>query len=377
MERIQLKPRQGWQQQFEQLGFTYHSIDDLYWDERYAYRFTSDQIDHLESVTEELHQMALQAVGQVVREGSYEKFAIPEAFWKKIEDSWLAGEFSLYGRFDLSWNGSGEPKLLEYNADTPTGLVESSVAQWYWLQDVFPQHDQFNSLHEKLIAQWQKLSAGKPVHFAGISASEEDWGNLSYLRDTAMQAGLRTVQLDMADIGLNADTATFVDQDNQPIQRLFKLYPWEWMCREGFGPALLQTEMQCIEPAWKMLLSNKAILPLLWEMFPNHPNLLAASFDQWRISGDYVKKPLYSREGDNISLYQGSQILRTEGQYGAEGYVYQQLAPLPFYDDGITPAFACIGSWIVGDQAAGIGIREDATLITKDTSRFIPHFFTE
>jgi glutathionylspermidine synthase len=111
MERMQLKPRQGWQQQFEQLGFTYHSIDDLYWDERYAYRFTSDQIDHLESVTEELHQMALQAVGQVVREGSYEKFAIPEAFWKKIEDSWLAGEFSLYGRFDLSWNGSGEPEV--------------------------------------------------------------------------------------------------------------------------------------------------------------------------------------------------------------------------------------------------------------------------
>jgi glutathionylspermidine synthase len=126
-----------------------------------------------------------------------------------------------------------------------------------------------------------------------------------------------------------------------------------------------------------MILSNKAILPVLWELFPHHPNLLPAYFDAWRISGNHVKKPLYSREGENISIYADGEVLHTTGEYGAEGYVYQAYAPQPKFDDGITPAYTSIGAWVVGDEAAGIGIREDETLITKNTSRFIPHYFID
>jgi glutathionylspermidine synthase len=128
---------------------------------------------------------------------------------------------------------------------------------------------------------------------------------------------------------------------------------------------------------WKSILSNKAILPILWELFPNHPNLLPAFFEAGRIEGDFVKKPLYSREGENISIYAQGQSLHTPGEYGAEGFIYQGFAPQPKFDDGITPAYTSIGAWMVGDQAAGIGLREDETLITKNTSRFVPHFFVE
>ncbi|MFZ4529700.1 MAG: glutathionylspermidine synthase family protein [Undibacterium curvum] len=375
MERISLQPRSGWQQQFEQLGFSYHSIDDLYWDERYAYRFSEQQIDVLEQATEDLHQMCLQAVDHVLRHGMQERFSIPPNFWQRVEQSWREREFSLYGRFDLSWNGQGAPKMLEYNADTPTGLVESSVAQWYWLQDVFPDADQFNSIHEKLIAQWQSFPHKGMLHFACIMQNEEDEGNLSYLRDTAIQAGLTTRQLCVEQIGWDAQRARLVDDVDLVIDNLFKLYPWEWLSREAFSTHLEQPETRIIEPAWKMILSNKAILPVLWELFPGHPNLLPAFFDRWRIQGDYVKKPLYSREGENISIYRGSEVIHTDGEYGAEGYVYQAFAPQAFFDDGITPAYTSIGSWVIGDQAAGIGIREDATLITKNTSRFVPHYF--
>lgn len=377
MIRESLTPRKNWQEQFESLGFSYHSIDGLYWDERYAYRFTAEQIDTLEQASEELHQLALQAVDQVIKNGMQERFAIPPAFWSHVEESWRDKEFSLYGRFDLSWNGSGAPKMLEYNADTPTGLVESSVAQWYWLQDVFPDADQFNSLHEKLIAQWKKYPAKGLIHFACAGGNEEDEGNLSYLRDTAIQAGFATKQLAIEELGWDAENALFVDNANAKIDNLFKLYPWEWLCREAFAPQLLSRSMQVIEPAWKMVLSNKAILPILWEMFPNHPNLLPAYFDAWRISGNFVKKPMYSREGENISIYADGQVIHTPGHYGEEGYVYQAFAPQPKFDDGITPAYTSIGAWIVGDEAAGIGIREDETLVTKNTSRFIPHYFVE
>jgi glutathionylspermidine synthase len=139
----------------------------------------------------------------------------------------------------------------------------------------------------------------------------------------------------------------------------------------------LHAPMRIIEPMWKSILSNKAILPILWELFPNHPNLLPAFFEAGRIEGDFVKKPLYSREGENISIYAQGQSLHTPGEYGAEGFIYQGFAPQPKFDDGITPAYTSIGAWMVGDQAAGIGLREDETLITKNTSRFVPHFFVE
>ena len=377
MIRTSLTPRTGWQQQFESLGFTYHSIDGLYWDERYAYRFTADQVDTLEQASLDLHQMSLQAVDHVVKHGMQEKFAIPQAFWSQVEDSWRAKEFSLYGRFDLSWDGTGAPKMLEYNADTPTGLVESSVAQWYWLQDVFPDADQFNSLHEKLIAQWKKFPGKGLLHFACAGGNEEDEGNLSYLRDTAIQAGFATKQCAIESLGWDEEEGVFVDDLDSRIDNLFKLYPWEWLCREDFSNHLLKRPMRIIEPAWKMILSNKAILPILWELFPNHPNLLPAHFDAWRISGNHVKKPLYSREGENISIYANGEVMHTGGEYGEEGYIYQAYAPQPKFDDGITPAYTSIGAWIVGDEPAGIGIREDETLITKNTSRFIPHYFVE
>jgi glutathionylspermidine synthase len=377
MIRESLTPRPGWQKQFEELGFSYHSIDGLYWDERYAYRFTAAQIDTLEQASIDLHQMCLRAVEHVVSKGQIERFAIPETFWSHVETSWREKEFSLYGRFDLSWNGTGAPKMLEYNADTPTGLVESSVAQWYWLQDVFPQADQFNSLHEKLIEQWKKFPEKGVLHFACAGANEEDVGNLSYLRDTAIQAGFTTKQCSMDELGWDDANRELVDGSDVKIENLFKLYPWEWLCREQFSSHLLARPAKIIEPAWKMILSNKAILPVLWELFPKHPNLLPAFADSWRISGNYVKKPLYSREGENISVYADGQVIHTVGEYGEEGFIYQAYAPQPKFDDGITPAYTSIGAWMVGDEAAGIGLREDETLITKNTSRFVPHYFIE
>lgn len=376
MIRESLRPRPGWQQQFEELGFSYHSIDGLYWDERYAYRFTAKQIDILEQASVDLHQMCMQAVDHVIRQGQLERFAIPPAFWALVEQSWREQEFSLFGRFDLSWNGTGAPKMLEYNADTPTGLVESSVAQWYWLQDAFPQADQFNSLHEKLIEQWKKFDGKGLIHFA-CADSEEDIGNLSYLRDTAIQAGFATKQCLVSDLGWDEHNAEIVDDHDVKVEHLFKLYPWEWLCREQFSEHLLNRPTRIIEPAWKMILSNKAILPVLWELFPQHPNLLPAYTEAWRMSGNHVKKPLLSREGENISIYADGQVLHTEGEYGHEGYIYQGYAPQPKFDDGITPAYSSIGAWMVGDQAAGIGIREDESLITKNTSRFVPHYFVD
>ena len=373
MQRENRVPRIDWPQKVEDLGFYFHSIDGVYWDERACYRFTAAEIDTLEAATAELQARALEAVGRAIDKRDYERFRIPGPFAALIERSWADGEKSLYGRFDLAWNGRGEPKMLEYNADTPTALLEASVIQWYWLQDVFPQADQFNSIHEKLIERWKAMRGELPadgrVYFSGDPDSAEDQGNLDYLRDTATQAGLDAQAIAISDIGW--DGTRFVDLEGRTISALFKLYPWEWMVREEFGRNLLARTMKVIEPPWKMLLSNKAILALLWEMFPDHPNLLAASFEPGRFATDFVKKPLYSREGANVSITAGGRTLEAPGAYGEEGFVWQAYHELPRFDGN----YAVIGSWIVGEEPAGIGIREDDSPITKNSSRFVPHYF--
>jgi glutathionylspermidine synthase len=357
-------------------------MDGTYWDESACYAFSADQVDLLESATEELHRMCLAAVEVVINEKRMTEFAIPEPFHALVEASWRRRDPTLFGRFDLSWDGIGDPKMLEYNADTPTSLLEASVVQWHWLEDVRPGADQFNSLHEKLIDRWRAIKgtyAEDELCFACLKDNEEDFGNTEYLRDTALQAGWNARALWIEDLGWDPGSRRFVDLEDTPVECIFKLYPWEWMVREAFAPHLLLETAQWVEPAWKMLLSNKALLAVLWELNYGHPNLLPAYFTPSRFAGEYVKKPLLSREGANVTLNRRLGMVSESGAYGAEGWIYQGYAPLPSYESQSDPGggrrFPVIGSWIVGGAAAGIGIREDDSPITKNTSRFVPHYF--
>ncbi len=192
----------------------------------------------------------------------------------------------------------------------------------------------------------------------------EDLRTIEYMRDVSGQGGWATEQLDIAQIGW--DGRSFTDIAGQPVTALFKLYPWEWMLRESFGTHLTSDCTAFIEPAWKMLLSNKAILPILWEMFPGHPNLLPAALRRDDIDGPCVEKPVHGREGADIRRL-------ASGQAGSarRGRIYQAAAQLPVFDH----MHVVVGSWIIAGQAAGMGLREDRTAITTNTSRFVPHYF--
>lgn len=382
MKRITVAPRPDWQNEMARIGFNYHSIDGNYWQEDACYVFTESQIDLLEDATNTLHHMYVQAVAHVVKTGDYARLGIDNIAAKQIEDSFGRQAPSLYGRFDLCFDGINPPKLYEYNADTPTALFEASVAQWYWLQaqgGILRGADQFNNIHERLLVEFESL---KPMlgydtlYLTAVSDSIEDLTTTQYLQDVAIQAGLQTDYIDIGNIGYRMSDGQFTDLNDNIIRHLFKLYPWEWLLAEEFGQHIASSNIHLIEPAYKLLMSNKALLTVLWEMFPNHPNLLAASLNPNDISTNVVKKPFFSREGANISLTHANQTLSTHGQYGQEGYVYQESKPLPkFSNNQGQDVFAVIGSWIVGHSAAGIGIREDSTLITKDTSLFVPHAF--
>ena len=385
MFRMPCQPRKGWQQLANEFGFHFHTMyGEPYWDESAYYQFTLAQIENdIEDPTAELHQMCLAVTEDVVNsEELLTRFRIPEQHWDLVRNSWQERAPSLYSRLDLVYNGKGPAKLLENNADTPTSLYESGFWQWLWLSQnvdagkLALHADQFNSLQEKLVHRFREIALHyniNQLHMACCKDTVEDRGTVQYLQDCATEAGLLADFVFIEDIGL-ADTGVFTDLQDAPITDCFKLYPWEFMLREEFGDVLEDAQVNWIEPPWKSIISNKALLPQLWKKFEGHPNLLAAYFsDEIKtntLSGKWIKKPLFSREGANVSIIEGGIENRlSDGPYGEEGYIVQAFEPLPVFEGNHT----LIGSWLVDDMPAGISVREDASAITQDHSRYLPH----
>ena len=385
MFRMPCQPRKGWQQLANEFGFHFHTMyGEPYWDESAYYQFTLAQIENdIEDPTAELHQMCLAVTEDVVNsEELLTRFRIPEQHWDLVRNSWQERAPSLYSRLDLVYNGKGPAKLLENNADTPTSLYESGFWQWLWLSQnvdagkLALHADQFNSLQEKLVHRFREIALHYNInhlHMACCKDTVEDRGTVQYLQDCATEAGLLADFVFIEDIGL-ADTGVFTDLQDAPITDCFKLYPWEFMLREEFGDVLEDAQVNWIEPPWKSIISNKALLPQLWKKFEGHPNLLAAYFSDEintnALSGKWIKKPLFSREGANVSIIEGGiENKLSDGPYGEEGYIVQAFEPLPVFEGNHT----LIGSWLVDDMPAGISVREDASAITQDLSRYLPH----
>ncbi len=380
-----IKPRDSWQERLCELGFDFYEVSDShpYWDESQFFQVTMDQVNEIDRVSEELHLLFIDAVKYVFDNDLLHLFGVPERHHELLKQSFLNDPSYLYGRFDFAWDGANPAKVLEYNSQTPTSLFEASVAAWDWMKQnvdkgLLPSDsDQFNLLDEQLITQFSYLKVTKkpvtPVlHFVCDEGSSEDRRTVTYLAACAEDAGWETVIIDVSDIHLTVDNQ-FADHNKKVIQNLFSLYPYEFALFDEYADYIKDSGCKFIEPLWKVILSSKALLPILWKLNPNHPNLLACYF-----AGDEnskklkrrVTKPIYSREGANISIeFEGEVIEGSDGFYGDEGYIHQEYAPLAKFNNG----YCVIGSWLIGKVGCGISFRESNKLITNDVSRFVPH----
>ncbi len=377
MTRRECRPRPDFQQIVEGQGLVYHTNADgsPYWKEDACYLFSRKEVDRLYEAAKELHQMFLAAAGHILEQADgLASLGIPASLHDLILRAWEDDQWEFYGRFDLTLDHRGVPKLIEYNADTPTGLIEASAIQWYWKEDLFPQADQFNSIHESLITRWNELLEHGQVtkqltHFTSVANHPEDRMTIGYLALIAEKAGLTTDYIAINQIGWDQDKSEFVDEHNRAIQQLFKLYPWEWLGAEDFASHLKTARWTVLEPAWKAIFASKRLLATLQQLYPKHPQLLRVS-DQPML-GNYVTKPIFGREGHNVTFYEhGVEIDRRDGPHGDENLIYQEHCPLIQTRPGL---YAQCGVWMAGPEPVGLGIREDTRPILGNTSQFVPH----
>ena len=142
--------RPGWEAEVEAQGLVYNRTElpggevRSYWREGPFYDFTMAEVERLEGWVAQLFEMCVAAGDHVVEHDLFDRMGIPPIARPEIRRTWEAEPPSVYGRFDLWDHGAGStPRLLEYNAQTPTSLVESAV----------PEDDVFAGVRERVPQQ--------------------------------------------------------------------------------------------------------------------------------------------------------------------------------------------------------------------------------
>lgn len=391
MERVIIAPRPDWQAKVEQLGFDWHTPEgQTYWDETAYWKLSPTEIEALRAAGNEAQALLLDTVNQIIVGNELPLYGFDGALAELIEKSWeeRGSEPTLMGRFDFGFDGV-QPRLLDYNGETPSSLFETSMVQRQWLQEALPGSTQFNTLNEHLGVVFRKLAAaqratirydGDPdpvVHFTTMTPNPETEGNARYLLNLAQASGLIAEFVALTDIGWHSD-GYFCDSQNQEIDTLLKLWPLAWLLEDEFGQKLageaLDGNITLVEPTWKLLAQNKRVLAAMWDRNAYHPMLLNTSpINSPVLAGTtgIVRKPINGVDGQNIRVLNLDNTVADEtgGNYEADQFIFQERANLAQADGH----FAVCNVWVVGGEACALGIREADTVIGDIAARFVPH----
>lgn len=389
MKRIITPNWHNWQQELQDVGVpnpiykAERGTTESDWLDGVAYSFTRDEIAQLKEATLTVNKLMLNAVNEAVnRPDIMLKMAIPESSHDLFKESWESMDKNLVGRMDWSFDADGTPKLLEINGDSVQGLVLAGPGQLAYLEAVHKSKGkQWNDIAVALESAFGRMSLPDTLYFTGDLEDQADILEISFIEERARVAGLNTRFISLEDIGIT-NTGRFADLGDDIIEAILVYQPWEWTLDTPFGDYFLHgNDPKCtmIEPAWRMLVSNKGLMALMWEMYEGHENLLPTFIDyDARADGleeDYAQKPIYGFEAANVTLVESGQVIAENPDSEADssdGYVYQGLCPLPEFDG----KYAQVCTWMIADQAAGLSVKESDGLISDYFSPTVPHIIS-
>lgn len=393
MRRIAMKPRADWRPGLRKYPFGVRSLGaGAAWRERARYEFNAGQIDHIESVADEIHAMVLEACRYAVSGEHLPAFGYSRQGARLIEESWRSywsgGAFDdragpLAGRLTFAFDGGETLKLLETQYDGALGLFAAAVIQRNWLETLAPGASQFNGLHEGLVERWGELAAaaespaGDVLYFACLTPDAAREGELAYVAGAAEEAGLPVRLLPLQTIGW--DGRGFCDGEGLPIDWLYKLYPWQSIANDALGEKIRDGAPTVAEPAWAALASNHGLLALLHHLYPTHPNLCRAGGDAGAVGGAEraTQRTFFGLEHAAARLFDadGAEIWsNVDGDLTGPCVWLEQPHLFHAEEDGVS---AVVDAWIIGGKCLGMAVREADGPIVGPDAWIIPHLFVE
>ena len=374
----------------EKIGFFWHTDpDETPYVASEIVEISSDEADAYYEAVNELYDMFVEAGEYVIENELFHEIGIPFNLIDAVKMSWENDvHWHLYGRFDLAGGLDGKPiKLIEFNADTPTALFETSILQWAILKlNNMEESHQFNNLYEAIRDNFKRLIMmeddvsnfdehyeGWKILFSSVKDNEEEESTVKLLQTIATEAGFETEFAYIEDVEFSDEEGVFYNDEN--YEYWFKLIPWEDIAIEESDLARILTNIMenqkaiILNPAYTLMFQSKAFMKILWDLYPNHPLLLETSFDPLEGKAQ-VEKRIFGREGANtVIVDENHKILaETDGEYGEFGVVYQEYAELPTNDKGESYQAGVFYSY----EACALGFRKGG-LILDNYSKFVGH----
>jgi glutathionylspermidine synthase len=374
----------------EELGFVWHTdSDETSYLSSQLVEITETEAAAYYEAGNTLYDMFVEAGEYVVENDLFHEIGIPFNLVEQIKESWENEvHWHLYGRFDLAGGIDGQPiKLLEFNADTPTALFETAIVQWAMLkQNKMDESRQFNILYDKLLENFQRLVTleesveafderydGWKFLFTAIRGSAEEENTVKLLQHIATEAGYATTFAYMDEVEFSSDEGIYYE--GEAYELWFKLVPWEDIAIEEselgalLGDIIRNQKAIIFNPAYTLMFQSKAMLAILWKLFPDHPLLLETSFDP--LEGQkQVKKPIFGREGGSVSILDmdGSVLYSEQGEYDAFSPIYQVYTPLPSDAEGARYQAGLFFAY----ESCGLGFRKGGEIM-NNMSKFVGH----
>lgn len=372
------------------LGLEYFGGEDMEYLTGELLQIEQSEIETYKHSCRELYELYEKAAQYIIDTQRWNDAGIPDNAIEIIQYTWenRHQHLHLYGRFDLSGVINGQsPKLIEFNADTATVIPETAIIQAELMRNSGLRNvSQFNHLKSSLSRQFERLSHQNPDRPTGVLFStlghEEDALNADIIADTAKDIGYEIFYMPMEKVVFSPEEGIFmpVGKDEYlPIDFWFKLVAWEFIAWEE--PKLMDILTQVVlkdlcvilNPAYTMLYQSKAMLKILWDLFPKHPLLLETTLSPQDFKRrSYVEKVIYGREGENVKIFNpaGVCLAACQGEYGHFPSVYQAFEELPkdsdeeYYQAGV----------YYTDQACALSFRRRDGLIIDADSEFIGHY---
>ena len=377
---------------FENIGLSWHSDSD-------GSSYISDTLVKVSQAEAEayyeagitLYEMYVEAAQYVIDNNLFHEIGIPFNLVDLIKKSWDNDvHWHLYGRFDLAGGIAGATiKLIQVNADTPTGLYETAIVQCAQLKsNKLDEEMQFNVVYEAIknnfkrllvlggdIEDFEKYYEGWKILFSSISGNPEEETTVKFLQQAAIEAGWNTKFSYLNEVGFESERGIF-DENGEDSEYWFKLFPWEDIAlSEGELPITLTNIVEnqlsiILNPAYTLLFQSKGILKILYDLFPDSPYLLETS-DKPLVGKKQVEKKVFGREGANIIITDesGNVMESRDGEYGEYSSIFQEYFEFPKDESGAIYQAGLFFAY----EPCGLGFRKSENLIIDNMSKFVGH----
>lgn len=357
---------------------------------------SEDEAENYFDAANELYEMYIAAAQHVIDNERYAELGIPENLIELIEDSWENdANWHIYGRFDLSGGIDGKPiKLIEFNADTATCIPETAIVQWASLKaNGLDESKQFNTLYETFVEKFRELHRQNPnfektLLISTMKDFPEDDTNMQVLGEAAKEAGFEVAFDYIENVEFSATEGIFKQNSSNgsfiKYDFWFKLIPWEYIGWDEPELAQILTEISknrkaiILNPAYTLLFQSKAILKVLWELYPNHP-LLLETRSQSILGKTCVEKVLFGREGANVRIVSpsGTTETSTEGEYFEQNTVFQEYTEFLKDNAGNSrAAFRYQAGVFFAGEACGLGYRRGGKIL-DNKAQFCGHLIED